>query len=188
MLDSKHMKGCPRAAFFWFQPAIALLLWGTAALVHAQHNPALPDPAFTPGATDPAVTPQNLHATVCVKGYTARVRPDKEMTNRLKRAQMRQYRYTDANPQHYEEDHLIPLNIGGSPTDPKNLWPQPRFGEWGADEKNDLEFVVYKMVCKGELTLPEAQQRIAHNWIEAYKAWVPSHQYLLPRGRRAQQD
>ena len=185
MLDFKLMKGCPRAAFFCFKPALGLLLCSCAALVSAQHNPALPDANLTPGAIDPSVTAQNLHDTVCVKGYTARVRPEKEMTNRLKRAQMRQYRYTDANPQHYEEDHLIPLNIGGSPTDPKNLWPQPRSGEWGADQKNDLEFVAYKLVCKGELPLAEAQRRIAHNWIEAYQAWVPANQYLLPRGRRA---
>ena len=185
MLDIKHVKGCPRAAFFWFKPALATGLLTCSMWAEAQHNPSLPDPVFTPGAIDTSVTSQNLHATVCVKGYTARVRPDKEMTNRLKRAQMRQYRYADANPQHYEEDHLIPLNIGGSPTDPKNLWPQPRSGEWGADQKNDLEFVAYKLVCKGELSLEEAQRRIAHNWIEAYQAWVPTHPYLLPRGRRA---
>jgi hypothetical protein len=25
----------------------------------------------------------------------------------------------------YEEDHLIPLEDGGGPTDPRNLWPEP---------------------------------------------------------------
>ena len=185
MLDAKHLKGCPRAAFFWLKPALTSGLLSCSLLAMAQYNPALPDPGLTPGATDPAVTAQNLQSTVCVKGYTARVRPDKALTNRLKRQQMRLYHYADANPQHYEEDHLIPLNIGGSPTDPQNLWPQPRFGEWGADEKNDLEFVAYKLVCQGELPLAEAQRRIAHNWIEAYQAWVPKHRYLLPRGRRA---
>jgi hypothetical protein len=136
-----------------------------------------------PAAVDPAITPHNIQATVCVKGYTARVRPDKHVTNQLKREQMRQYRYADANPQHYEEDHLIPLNIGGSPTDPQNLWPQPREGAWGADQKNDLEFVAYKMVCNGELSLLEAQRRIAHNWIEAYQCVGDrSHQHLLPKG------
>jgi len=178
-------KGCPGAAFFWLQALALVCLFTLSSAVMAQHNPALPDASLTPGAVDPSVTPHNLQSTVCVKGYTARVRPDKRVTNQLKREQMRQYRYADANPQHYEEDHLIPLNIGGSPTDPKNLWPQPREGEWGAEQKNDLEFVVYKMVCQGELPLALAQQRISRNWIEAYQAWVPSHQHLLPRGRRA---
>jgi len=187
MLVVKSSKGCPRAAFFCYH-LLATLLWLTGWSAHAQQNVYLPNPKLTPGAVDPAITPHNIQATVCVKGYTASVRPDKRVTNQLKREQIRQYRYADANPQHYEEDHLIPLNIGGSPTDPQNLWPQPREGVWGADQKNDLEFVAYKMVCNGELSLLEAQRRIAHNWIEAYQAWVPSHQHLLPKGRRERAD
>jgi hypothetical protein len=154
----------------------------------AQDRAPLPNPSITPGAIDPAVTPHNLHDTVCVRGYTAKVRPDKRVTNRLKREQIRQYRYADTNPQPYEQDHLIPLSIGGNPTDPKNLWPQPREGEWGAEQKNDLEFVAYRLVCSGQLNLQEAQQRIAANWIEAYQAWVPSHFHLLPKGRRERAD
>jgi hypothetical protein len=29
----------------------------------------------------------------------------------------------------YEEDHLSPLEDGGNPTDPRNLWPEP-FNPW----------------------------------------------------------
>ena len=189
-----NQKGCPRAAFFWWLAAGLL----TTGSVWAQQTnsspaqgvaaPALPNPAFTPGAIDPAVTPQNLQSTVCVKGYTAKVRPDKKYTNRMKRQQLRQFNYADRNPQNYEQDHLIPLSIGGNPSDPKNLWPQPRSGEWGAEQKNDLEFVVYKMVCNGDISLAEAQQRVARNWIEAYQAWVPKHQHYLPKGRRHDAD
>ena len=145
---------------------------------------ALPDRALTPGAIDPAVTQNNIQSTVCVRGYTDKVRPDKKYTNRLKHEQIEQYRLTDRNVRNYELDHLIPLNIGGNPSDPKNLWPQSRQGEWSAEQKNDLEFVVYKMVCHGEISLHEAQQRMAKDWIEAYQAWVPTHQHLLPHKRR----
>lgn len=185
MLGFKLQKGCPRAAFFCFKTALSALTMGWTWVVLAQSASGLPNPQITPGAVDPTVTPHNVHSTVCVKGYTAKVRPDKRVTNRLKREQIRQYRYADTNPQNYEQDHLIPLGIGGHPRDPQNMWPQARNSDWGADEKNDLEFVVYKMVCSGELTLAEAQRRIAHNWIEAYQAWVPTHPHLLPRGRRA---
>ena len=106
----------------------------------------------------------------------------------MKRQQLRQFNYADRNPQNYEQDHLIPLSIGGNPSDPKNLWPQPRAGQWGAEQKNDLEFVVYKMVCTGDISLAEAQQRVARNWIEAYQAWVPKHQHYLPKGRRHDAD
>ena len=145
---------------------------------------ALPDRTLTPGAIDPAVTQNNIQSTVCVRGYTDKVRPHKKYTNRLKHEQIEQYRLADRNVRNYELDHLIPLNIGGNPSDPKNLWPQSRQGEWSAEQKNDLEFVVYKMVCQGEITLLEAQQRMAKDWIEAYQAWVPTHQHLLPHKRR----
>jgi hypothetical protein len=29
------------------------------------------------------------------------------------------------SPSNYEEDHFIPLELGGAPKNPKNLWPEP---------------------------------------------------------------
>ena len=165
------------------QLVCAVVFMAIHSLAGAQSH-ALPDRALTPGAIDPAVTQNNIQSTVCVRGYTDKVRPDKKYTNRLKHEQIQQYRYADRDVRNYELDHLIPLNIGGNPSDPKNLWPQSRQGEWSAEQKNDLEFVVYKMVCHGEISLHEAQQRMAKDWIEAYQAWVPTHQHLLPHKRR----
>jgi hypothetical protein len=31
----------------------------------------------------------------------------------------------------FEEDHFIPLAVGGSPRSPKNLWPEPYEGKFG---------------------------------------------------------
>ena len=188
MLYGKSMKGCPRAAFFCAPAGGAWLCLAFIGAVGAQTVSALPDPRITPGAIDPTVTPQNLHATVCVRGYTATVRPDKRVTNRLKREQIRQYRYSDKDPRNYEQDHLIPLSIGGNPSDPRNMWPQPRAGEWSAEQKNDLEFVVYKMVCNGDIDLAQAQEKIARDWTAAYQAWVPKYSHYLPKGRREHAD
>jgi len=188
MLGFSYQIGCPRAAFFCFKVTLCAFMLGGSMGVLAQAPQALPNPLITPGAIDPAITSQNLQSTVCVRGYTATVRPDKRVTNRLKREQIRQYRYSDTDPRNYEQDHLIPLSLGGNPSDPRNMWPQPREGAWGADEKNDLEFVAYRLVCNGQLNLQEAQRRIAANWIEAYQAWMPSHQHLLPKGRRERAD
>lgn len=132
----------------------------------------LPDPRLTPGAIDPAVTQGNIHQTICVKGYTNTVRPPKFYTNKLKKKQMREYGYRDTNPKDYEEDHLIPLNIGGNPTDERNLWPEPRKSEWNADKKDELEFALYKAVCAGKVSLKEAQDAYRVNWIQAYKKYV----------------
>jgi hypothetical protein len=136
----------------------------------------LPDPALTPGAINPNVTQANIQRTVCVMGYTKTIRPPTHFSNKLKKRQIREYGYADTNPKHYEEDHLIALSIGGAPHDPRNLWPEPRNSEWGADKKDRLEFVIYKMVCAQEISLADAQHKMATNWVEAWKQYVPSHQ------------
>lgn len=133
----------------------------------------LPNPTMTPGAINPEVTQANVHITICVKGWTKTVRPPKFYTNKLKREQIRQYGYANTDPRDYEEDHLIPLSVGGNPMDPRNLWPQPRNSEWNADRKDELEFVLYMAVCRGEVSLAEAQAAFATNWIDAYRRYEP---------------
>lgn len=62
----------------------------------------------------------------------------------------------------YEEDHLIPLELGGSPSDPKNLWPEPG----GApNAKDKVENAAKQAVCDGSIGLVAAQKAIASNWI-----------------------
>ncbi len=101
-----------------------------------------PSPTLTLGALNPDVTQDNVHQTVCVKGWTKTIRPAAYYTNSLKRTQIRQYHLDVRNPRDYAEDHLVSRSIGGHPTDPRNLWPQPRNSQWGADQKDDLEFVL----------------------------------------------
>jgi len=152
--------------------ALALALIALPALAFD-----LPDHLLTPGAINLNVTQESIQQTVCVKGYTKTIRPPSNYTNKLKKRQMREYGYTDRNPKHYEEDHLIALSIGGAPDDPSNLWPQTRNSEWDAKKKDRLEFVLYKMVCAKEISLAEAQHEMATNWISAWKHYVPSHQH-----------
>lgn len=110
-----------------------------------------------------------------MKGYTKTIRPPAHFTNKLKKRQLREYGCADRNPKHYEEDHLVALS--GAPDDPRNLWPAPRNSEWGANKKDELEFVLYKMVCAQEIFLAEAQHAMATDWIEAWKRYGPSHQH-----------
>ena len=143
----------------------------------------LPDPSTTPGEVNPNVTQANVQSTVCVRGYTKSIRPPAYFTNKLKKQQMRKYGYTDTNPRHFEEDHLIALSIGGAPDDPRNLWPEPRNSEWGAEKKDQLEFVMYKMVCAQEISLADAQHAMASNWRDAWEQYVPSHQKYRFKGK-----
>ena len=139
---------------------------------------ALPNPSMTPGAINPAVTQANLRETICRPGgYTRSIRPPESYTEPLKRQQVRQYGYAQQvgmdgfRLSNYEEDHLVSLELGGSPDSPQNLWPEPHHvvGGWGSYVKDHLENRLHSMVCHGQLTLAQAQHMITTNWIDAYK-------------------
>jgi hypothetical protein len=102
------------------------------------------------------------------------VRPPAKYTEELKRRQIRAFGYRDQRLGHYEEDHLIPLGLGGDPSDPRNLWPQPRTAPdgWGADRKDELELMLNRLVCAGHLPLRKAQRAIAADWIATYRRYV----------------
>jgi len=135
--------------------------------------PYLPNPALQPGVYNPDVTQENIQSTICVSGYTSTIRPPVSYTDNLKTQQIQQYGYTDTNKADYEEDHLISLEVGGSPTDPKNLWPQPRnTTPYNASTKDTLENTLHKLVCSGQLPLDTARQALATDWVAAYHQYV----------------
>ena len=113
------------------------------------------DLARTPGVVNPDVTQQNIADTICTHGWTRTIRPPTDYTNALKEKQMRQYDVT-GSPARYQEDHLISLELGGHPTDERNLWPEPypRAAEMDSIE-NDLN----SKVCSGAMSLDEAQRK-----------------------------
>ena len=113
------------------------------------------DPVRTPGVINPEVTQANIGHTICVQGWTRTIRPAASYTGELKRRQMREYG-VGGSPSDYQEDHLISLELGGHPTDPRNLWPEPIERARKVDQtENELN----AKVCSGELTLSEAQRR-----------------------------
>jgi hypothetical protein len=124
-----------------------------AAVTHCHSVNGLPDPICTPGVFDPRVTQDNIS-----------VRPPSSYTHDLKVHQIAEYGYADTKLADYEEDHLIPLELGGHPTDPKNLWPQPRLGSYPASKKDLVENSLHAKVCAGVMTLAAAQAAIATNW------------------------
>lgn len=136
----------------------------------------LPNPHDTPGATNPAVTPQTIRSTICRSGWTRTIRPPASYTSVLKRRQLRPGQFVKA----YEEDHLIPLSLGGHPTDPRNLWPQHWSHPFGAHEKDRLEVRLKRDVCAGRLGLVEAQRMIATDWITAYEKYYGTHKKARP--------
>lgn len=70
----------------------------------------------------------------------------------------------------YEEDHLVPLCVGGHPTSHRNLWPEPWKGKWSAKFKDQLEASVCRAVCKGAMTLEEGREIfLAPDWTKEYE-------------------
>ena len=171
-----------------------------------------PDPVRTPGAANPQVTQENIGDTICSRrSSTKLIRPPAGYTGRLKRKQLREYgdivRQARAqlvnpgtgkvdttrcvarsdNPACYEEDHLIPLEDGGDPTDPRNLWPEAyntRAGGtiMGARQKDVVEGFVHDEICYGipyskkssyipamtSITLRRGQEILAGDWYACY--------------------
>jgi len=149
----------------------------------------LPNRGISPGAVDLAVTPENIATTICAHSHPSwskAHRPPASLTNRIKREQIRLYGYADTDPRNYEEDHLVPISIGGlSYSEPEfahitgrqaaNLWPEPRktITQWSAEKKDELEYVLWKAVCHRDIGLREAQAAFTSNWIKAYDHYAP---------------
>jgi hypothetical protein len=128
----------------------------------------LPDRKCTPGTTDPRVTQQNIKDTICKSGYTKTVRPPVSVTNQMKLVSMKEYGFSDS-PSNYEYDHLISLELGGAPKDPKNLWPESYLSTPTSHDKDKFENYLHKQVCSGKISLRTAQLEISLNW---FKYWV----------------
>lgn len=129
----------------------------------------LPDPLCTPGAVNPQVTQATIATTICQSGWTATVRPPASVTGPEKVGSARAYGYTGSF-RTGEYDHLIPLELGGDPNDPANLWLQPNENPTATSTRNTkdgLENTLKSLVCSRRLTLAAAQQTIATNWLAA---------------------
>lgn len=124
------------------------------------------DRKCTPGALNPTVSPANIHGTICVPGWTTTIRPPATYTDRLKREQKIAYGEMAIPDAQLEEDHLVSLSAGGAPTDPRNLYPQPRAGKVGqrAQDKDDDEHAVQRGICAGRITLKQGQDQLIARW------------------------
>jgi hypothetical protein len=119
---------------------------------------------------------ENLRTTICLSGWTTKIRPPSAYTSALKLVQIVEYGYADRSPSHYQEDHLVPLELGGAPRDPANLWPEPNAvvlpdgTQIGSGAKDHLEDYLHRAVCAGSMALGDAQRLIAGDWIAAWES------------------
>lgn len=107
------------------------------------------------------VKQDNIRQTICTSGWTATIRPPVAYTEKIKRDLSADF---GGNPQDFELDHIIPLAVGGHPTDPKNLQLQEWEGPDGAKAKDVVEVRVKRLICVGFLTLAQGRQCFIDRW------------------------
>ncbi len=159
--------------------AIAGLIFALSSSGMAQRSsrpPILPDSTLTPGDTLDVTADD-----ICATGYTKAVR---NVPLSVKQKVYESYAIFSHQPGEYEVDHLISLELGGS-NSIRNLWPESYLtSPYNAHVKDRLENYLHKRVCNGSLSLKQAQNEIAVNWVAAYKKYLGETKVAnLPRRR-----
>jgi hypothetical protein len=119
------------------------------------------------------VTQATISKTICVKGWTKTVRPPVSYTEALKRQQLQEFASLHPGDPNWtlrgtEEDHRLPLVLGGSPKDKHNLSP-----EEGAspNPKDQDESTINRQVCSGHLTLAQGQAQLVAKWLGGWPTY-----------------
>lgn len=205
-----------RFLFAVFAAGTVMLLTGRSPARPRHVGPVdiYPDSVMTPGAANPEITQENIKDNICNRHWSTKlVRPPSGYTSRLKRKQLREYGDTvhqtraeliDPNTGRVdrtrcvahsdnmacnEEDHLISLENGGDPKDPRNLWPEPYNTRvagtiMGARQKDVVEGFIHDEVCYDvpgsrrnsyipattSITLKRGQEILAGDWYACYQA------------------
>jgi len=71
-------------------------------------------------------------------------------------------------PQDYEEDHRVPLELGGAPSDPHNLTPE---SHTSSGTKDSAENAAKASVCSGSKTLAQAQSEFVAKWLTPWPGY-----------------
>jgi hypothetical protein len=138
------------------------------ALPAAAANMEGPDPARAPGIANAKVTQKNISETICNPRRLAKTKPSRRFTENLKKKQLKAWDYDDRDVKNYVEDHVIPIEVGGHPTNPGNLWPQSISERWNAATKDKLEEYVSREVCAERMPLKDAQGVFKKGWVEVF--------------------
>lgn len=123
-----------------------------APTTDASGNGDMPNLTLTPGA---AVTTDT--AVICRPGYATSIRPTGALWRHLRDEAYDRYGLSRGRRgivgasrfRHpaYEVDHLVPLELGGDPTNIRNIWPQPIAA---AKRKDDVENELHDSSAAGE--------------------------------------
>jgi hypothetical protein len=149
-------------------PALAALF--ILANAHAAHAVCVETSDGHCRALDGRVTQETIGATICRAGgsYMKDVR-DGSWEIRTKRELMQRARISRLWSAYYKLDHVVPIALGGAPTDESNVelqpWPEAR-------RKDKLESHLHRLVCCGKVELRDARRDIAEDWRKAQETYA----------------
>jgi hypothetical protein len=133
---------------------------------------------------NPAVTPATIHSTVCVSGWTTTIRPPASYTDALKVQQLAQFASLHPGDAQWnvpgtEEDHRLPLDLGGDPRDPMNLSPEVHRTSTVKDKDESSLGGSHGAFCAAGLSPDEAwavlqqkREALLAKWLGAWPAYL----------------
>lgn len=150
----------------WF---LVAPVWPQSAAYGHEGKYLLPNRTLTPGKVNPEIRADihnghflvnGVEVNICAKGF--KTRPFRKTTEEMKKQVCDECGSPKdcPDPAKGEIDHLVPLEIGGE-DDVSNLWwqPSPQY-----HVKDKLEDRLKPLVCKGKMTLSEAQNCVRDDW------------------------
>lgn len=156
------LSGCASGSTSTNQPATGSHQFGVQTKTSGcQAHNGLPDSACTPGAIISSATTSQI----CQSGYASSVR---NVPTSEKDQVYAEYGIASHTTGQYEVDHLVSLELGGS-NDIANLWPELANPTPGFHQKDQVENYLHDQVCSGKVSLAQAQQEIATNWLAIYQ-------------------
>lgn len=130
---------------------------------------AYPIDRLTPGVYNPAVTQETIARTICRPGWVQSVLLEPAAVERIKIRQVAEYGYTNTNANDFGTDYVIPVELGGDPVDPRNMWPQTYLPTPGRAEKALTDAYLNRQVCSGAMPLGEAVSVVRVDWVAVYR-------------------
>jgi len=120
------------------------------------------DPTCAPGKLDPAVN-EKITQTVCNTAWLAaasQIQPPPDTLDKL----LIEYQLP-GNPVTYTLARVIPVQDGGSPTSPQNLYPLPLNGFGGQQTQTVIANELHDEICSHRITISQAATTLEGDWL-----------------------
>lgn len=145
-------------------------IFSVLIIAYLAFNPSAQAPP-APSATYPElirnldVTQRTIDQTICIPNYTRSIRPHTSYTNKIKKQLITEFGFINSDLGDFQLDHFLPLELGGHPTDPRNLKLGYYIASPNIRDKDKLAGFLKRKVCAKIITLDEAQKEITEDWI-----------------------